>query len=84
MSIYLAVFLWACAVVAVLLIAGAVQHHTRPAPKPQPQRPPIHTCHVRGCGRVAHWIVRRHDTGERKWVCIGCRDEGTAWGWWAA
>ena len=81
MSIYLAVFLWACAVVAVILIAGLVHELTRPKPQPRPARP-HGTCHVRGCGRITHERITRRDTGTPEWVCIGCRDEGTVLGYW--
>lgn len=43
---------------------------------------PAHTCHVRACGRAAYLTVIRRDTRTPEWVCVGCHDEGTAWGWW--
>ena len=51
MSIYLAVFLWACAVVAVILIAGLVHELTRPATRPAPGRrvDPADLCMVVRC-----------------------------------
>ena len=78
------------ALVLLLAVAVAVIQHARavsnitPAEPEQPRETvPALTCHVRGCGRLAYWQVKRHDTGEWKPVCTGCKDEGTAWGWWA-
>ena len=43
--------------------------------------PAADRCHVRGCGRPGPWPVTRRD-GTTARVCAGCRDEGTANGWW--
>ena len=84
MSIYAGIFLWFCAFVAVVLLAGWRQHVNHRAPQPQPQPParPRRTCHVRGCGRLAHHQIVRRDTLTPEWVCIGCRDQGYILGYW--
>ena len=77
------IFTLFCAFVAVVLIAGAVQHFTRPRVTVEPATPRPHgTCHVRGCGVRTYDKVTRLDTLTDEWTCQQCRYEGAVLGYW--
>lgn len=71
----LVAFVAICAVCALACWIGDDTITVQPEPR-------HHPCHI--CNRAGYYTDRRRDTGLLEWTCVGCHDEGTAWGWWAA